>query len=66
MASLDFSKPRPTELARILNSHTAPGQAPVEVRVIRRHEDEARLQIGDGKRINLLAYAACGFLGVRA
>jgi hypothetical protein len=57
--AIDFARLRPTELARILNSQPAgPGQRPIDVRMIRRHVDQAGLQIGDGKRINLMAYAA--------
>ncbi len=55
---LDYTRLRPTDVARLLNEETPPGAAPVDVQAVRRHQDEAGLQIGSDGRIHLLAYAA--------
>lgn len=55
---LDYTRLRPTELARLLNEETPPGAVPVDVRDVRRHQNDAGLQIGTDGRIHLLKYAA--------
>jgi hypothetical protein len=54
----DYTRLRPTELARLLNEETPPGADPIDVRAVRRHQNEAGLQIGSDGRIHLLRYAA--------
>jgi len=55
---LDYTRLRPTDVARLLNQETPPGALPVDVRAVRRHQNEAGLQIGSDGRIHLLKYAA--------
>lgn len=42
---------------RLLNSAVTPGKEPLSIRVVRRHQDDAGLLIGDDGRIHLLKYA---------
>ncbi len=54
----DLERLRPTELTRLLNANIPDGCKPINVRTVRKHQNEAGLRIGDGERIHLLKYAA--------
>jgi hypothetical protein len=56
--ALDYTRLRPTEVARVLNANTPADAIPVDVRAVRRHQNAAGLQIGEDGRIHLLRYAA--------
>jgi hypothetical protein len=55
---LDYSRLRPTDVARLLNAETPPDADPVDVRAVRRHQNQGGAQIGEDGRIHLLRYAA--------